>query len=110
MKEYKERNLNMITKKDLCLFDSIFNNKWNFLIISSLLSEEKRFSAIKKDIKEISDRLLSQKLKELIKYGIIKKEIISTSDSVKILYKLTPKGEELNPVFKEIDQWIIKNF
>ena len=54
--------------------------------------------------------MLSQKLKELIKYGIIKKEIISTSDSVKILYKLTPKGEELNPVFKEIDQWIIKNF
>ena len=45
----------MITKKDLCLFDSIFNNKWNFLIISSLLSEEKRFSTIKKDIKEISD-------------------------------------------------------
>lgn len=100
----------MITKKDLCLYDSIFSSKWNFLIISSLLSEEKRFSVIRKDIREISDRLLSQKLKELIKYGIIKKEFISTSDSVKILYKLTPKGEELNPVFKEIDQWIIKNF
>ena len=78
----------MITKKDLCLFDSIFSNKWNFLIISSLLSEEKRFSSIKKEIKEISDRMLSQKLKELIKYGIIKKEIISTSDSVKILFNL----------------------
>jgi DNA-binding HxlR family transcriptional regulator len=100
----------MITKKDLCLFDSIFSSKWNFLIISSLLLGEKRFSAIRKDIVEISDRLLSQKLKELIKYGIIQKEAMIISNSVKIIYKLTEKGEKLNLIFSEIDKWIIKNF
>lgn len=100
----------MVTEKDLCLFNSVFSNKWNFLIINSLLSGEKKFSTIKRDLKEISDRVLSEKLKELIKYGIVIKDIVVFSDYVEITYRLTQSGENLWGVFKEIDKWIVKNF
>ena len=100
----------MIIEKDLCFFDTPFGNKWNLLIIKSLLDGDKRYSEIKKDIKTISDRLLTEKTKELEKFGILKREILKSTIPSKVIYKLTEKGLELKDTFLEIDKWIIKYF
>ena len=91
----------MITEKDLHTCNNILGNKWNLLIIKSLLESEKRFSAIKKDIYTISDRVLSEKIKNLIENGIIETGMLYYNKT----YKLTKKGRELQNFIDALDKW-----
>ena len=94
----------MITEKDQYVCNCLLGNKWIFLIIKSLLEGEKRFSILKREISTISDRVLSEKIKILIKYEIIEKTTSSTYSKV---YKLTEKGRALRNFIKAFDEWAI---
>mgnify|MGYP000452576601 FL=1 len=77
---------------------------WTPLLIRSLLGGPRRFSEIRAYIGEISDRLLSQRLKELEREGIIVRRVIPTTP-VRIEYSLTPKGRELEEVVRALQAW-----
>lgn len=52
----------------------------------------------------ISGRLLSERLKELEKEGIVHREVIPETP-VRIEYSLTEKGRALEPIITEIQNW-----
>lgn len=81
----------------------ILNKRWTGLIIFELLDGAKRFSVIESAI-GISGRVLSERLKDLEKQGIVKREVYNETP-VRIEYHLTDKGYALEPVLNSIQQW-----
>jgi len=82
----------------------IIGGKWKFPIIFSLCSSTKRFSELKKDLKGISARALSNALKDLEINGLISREAFPTVP-VTVEYSLTDYGAELRPVLLAIQEW-----
>ncbi|WP_404330109.1 winged helix-turn-helix transcriptional regulator [Mesobacillus maritimus] len=79
--------------------------RWMGVIIHHLLKGPKRFSELAESIPGISDRLLTERLRELEKEGLIIKKVLVPSQK-KVEYELTPAGKQLETVFGTILQWI----
>jgi DNA-binding HxlR family transcriptional regulator len=73
-------------------------------ILSALQQSPRRFSDFRDAIPDISDRLLSERLKELEDANVVVREV-STKRPLQVLYRLTQKGEELQPVMTAIGTW-----
>lgn len=82
----------------------IIQGKWRIPIIISLTYGEKRFGEIKKDIDDISPKMLSQELKALEMNQIISRTLYD-SMPVTVEYALTPLGKSLKPLLKEMLKW-----
>lgn len=85
----------------------ILGKKWNGLIIHYLSlcpDGSARFSDIKKDLSDITPRALSQKLTELVEFGLIEKKVIAETP-VSIIYALTEKGRALTLALEPIQKW-----
>jgi DNA-binding HxlR family transcriptional regulator len=84
--------------------------RWSLLIILSIYknNSKKRYSEIKKDLKEITPKILSSRLKELEEENIIKKEIDVSTIPLKTYYSLTDSGKDLMKIIEEIKKWGIK--
>lgn len=82
----------------------VLGKKWTGLIIHVLLSGKKRFCELKASMPEVSDRVLSERLKELEDEGIVARRVHDTRP-VLIEYELTPKGRDLEPVVAAIQRW-----
>lgn len=81
----------------------LIGKRWTALIIYQLLDGPQRFNAIEHAL-PISGRLLSERLKELEKEGIVVREIYSEVP-VRVEYSLTEKGKALEAAVKEIEEW-----
>jgi DNA-binding HxlR family transcriptional regulator len=97
-----------MTNLRLCpKFESAFEilgKKWTGLIIMVLMNGPKRFSEIRECIPELSDRVLTERFKELEKLGILKRSVFPDIP-VRIEYDLTQKGHDLKSTFEEIQKW-----
>ena len=82
----------------------ILGKRWTGLIIRVLLPGPRRFSEITGTIDGLSDRLLSQRLKELESCGIVARRVYPDIP-VRIEYKLTRKGRELQEMVVAIQRW-----
>jgi Predicted transcriptional regulators len=82
----------------------LLGKRWNGLIIKTLLEGPKRFSEISSIIPQLSDRVLTERFKELEENGIIERTVY-TGFPVKVEYKLTQKGDALKAVLDEIEKW-----
>ncbi|SIT75962.1 winged helix-turn-helix transcriptional regulator [Edaphobacillus lindanitolerans] len=85
---------------------SLLSRRWNALIIYSLLDGPSRFCEVTETI-GISNRLLSERLKELETDGIVSRTV-SGDSPVRIQYSLTEKGMALLPVLQELESWATK--
>lgn len=82
----------------------ILGKKWTGLIIRVMLGGPKRFKEIKEQIPEMSDKMLTDRMKELESQAIVKRTVYPEMP-VRIEYELTPKGRELQPVIESIQNW-----
>jgi len=85
--------------------------KWTLLIILELYKGPgytRRFSELKDSLGDITQKILSERLKELEEEGIITKKIDSSSFPVKSEYTLTKSGLELVDVIRGIKMWALK--
>ncbi|GLX65879.1 winged helix-turn-helix transcriptional regulator [Paenibacillus glycanilyticus] len=82
----------------------ILGKKWTGLIIRVMLGGPKRFKEIKEQIPEMSDKMLTDRMKELESQSIVKRTVYPEMP-VRIEYELTPKGHELQPVIESIQNW-----
>ena len=62
------------------------------------------FTGIRELVPDISDRLLSERLKELEAEGIVERRVIDTSPP-RVEYALTSKGEALEPAVRALKSW-----
>jgi len=82
----------------------IFNDKWKLFIIWNLLGGSMRFKELHENISEITQKTLTVKLKELEKKNIINREVFAEVPP-RVVYSLTPAGEKLRSVCKEMYYW-----
>jgi DNA-binding HxlR family transcriptional regulator len=82
----------------------LLGKKWTGLIIRVLLGGPRRFKDIKEQIPDMSDRVLSERMKELEDAGILTRKVYPETP-VRIEYELTHKGKSMESVIISIQQW-----
>jgi DNA-binding HxlR family transcriptional regulator len=82
----------------------LIGKRWNGAIVDALLPAPRRFCEIAQSIPQISDRLLSMRLRELESEGIVERRVFEGSP-VRVEYTLTPKGHALEPAIGELRFW-----
>lgn len=82
----------------------LIGRRWTGAILRALLNGVCRFSGLTSVIPELSDRMLSERLKELEAEGIITRTVYAEIP-VRVEYHLTPKGEALSDVMDSISRW-----
>jgi DNA-binding HxlR family transcriptional regulator len=82
----------------------LVGKRWTGAILFVLLEGPARFSEIKESVPDLSDRLLSERLKELESQGIVEREVID-GIPVRVQYALTSKGHALGPTVDALKSW-----
>jgi len=82
----------------------ILGKRWNALIIRTLLGGERRFSELHATIPALSDRMLSERLRELETEGVVIRKVF-VEIPIRIEYSLSEKGRTLKPALEEIQRW-----
>jgi DNA-binding HxlR family transcriptional regulator len=82
----------------------LMGKKWTGLILHVLSGGEKRFSELAETVPRISARILSQRLSELEKEGLIARTVFPETP-VRVQYALTDKGRALTPILEGLVEW-----
>jgi DNA-binding HxlR family transcriptional regulator len=82
----------------------ILGKRWTGLIIRALLDGPKRFRELSEVIPNMSDRMLSERCRELEQEGILIRRVYPETP-VRVEYELTAKGRALEPVMDAIQAW-----
>jgi DNA-binding HxlR family transcriptional regulator len=82
----------------------LVGKRWTGAILIVMLDGPLRFSEIRQLVPDLSDRLLSERLKELENEQIVVRRVDEGGCS-KVLYELTPKGQALEPAVRALKSW-----
>lgn len=85
----------------------LLGKRWTGLILDTLLKGPQRFCEMTAAVEGLSDRVLSDRLRELEVEGIIER-IVYPQIPVRVEYRLTEKGSDLQPVIEAIHHWAEK--
>lgn len=87
-----------------------FGGKWKLSIICILSSgeESKRYSVIKRRLRDITGMMLSQSLHELEESGLIHREQYNEVPP-RVEYSLTEKGRSALPFLAEAAKWAVED-
>ena len=81
----------------------LLGRRWNGVILHTLMGTTARFGEIRSAIPGLSDRLLSERLRELEGEGLVVRRCAGVSGAAR--YQLTAKGRALEPVIEAIAAW-----
>jgi DNA-binding HxlR family transcriptional regulator len=82
----------------------LVGKRWTGAILLVLMEGPLRFSEVRELVPEISDRLLSERMKELEHEGIVERRV-SDCGPVRVEYALTDKGQALQPTVRALKSW-----
>jgi DNA-binding HxlR family transcriptional regulator len=82
----------------------LIGRRWTGAILRVLMDGPLRFSEIAQAIPELSDRLLSERMKELEARGIVQRTVIP-GPPLRVQYQLSQMGAELEPALSELQRW-----
>ncbi len=82
----------------------IIGGKWKVLILYHLQHSSKRFNELRRDLPEITQRMLTLQLKELVRDGVIHRFDYQEVPP-KVEYSLTEQGRTLLPVLHAMHIW-----
>jgi DNA-binding HxlR family transcriptional regulator len=82
----------------------LVGRRWTGAILRVLMDGPLRFSEVAASIPELSDRLLSERMKELESRGIVRRTVIS-GPPLQVRYELSVMGRELEPALAELQTW-----
>jgi DNA-binding HxlR family transcriptional regulator len=82
----------------------LVGKRWTGAILFVLMDGPTRFSEFKQLVPDLSDRLLSERMKELEAKGIVERHVIDDTP-VRVEYVLTEKGEALEPAVRALKLW-----
>jgi len=85
----------------------LIGKRWTGAIIFMLMESRCRFATLRKEIPEITDRMLSERLYELEQEDIVERTVIPDTP-VRVEYALTRKGRELATAIDAIGDWAKK--
>src|SRR5687768_16410617 len=84
----------------------LVGKRWTGAIVYVLVNERRplRFSEIGEAVPRLSDRLLSERMKELEARGIVDRRVYDEAP-VRVEYELTKRGRALAPALHELRKW-----
>jgi DNA-binding HxlR family transcriptional regulator len=82
----------------------LVGKRWTGAILFVLMDGPARFSEVKALVPDLSDRLLSERMKELESEGIVSRRVVDETP-VRVEYSLTVKGEALEPAVRALKVW-----
>ncbi len=85
------------------LLDRI-GDKWMVLTLSLIRDKPRRFNALRRDIEGVTQKMLSQTLKQMERDGLITRTVLPTTP-VSVEYAITPLGRTLAAVLDKLQLW-----
>lgn len=82
----------------------LIGKRWTGAIVVALTEGPLRFGELAKAVPGLSDRLLSRRLQELEREGLVRREV-EPGSPVRVIYSLTEAGAELRPALAELKSW-----
>ena len=83
-------------------------DKWSVLIITALAERPYRFGELKREIGDISQRMLTQTLRDLQADGLVERRVFPTKPP-SVEYRLSPLGRSFLPPLTALVQWATDN-
>lgn len=82
----------------------LVGRRWTGAILRVLMDGPLRFSEVAQAVPELSDRLLSERMKELEARGIVERTVIP-GPPLRVEYGLSTMGRGLEPALSELHRW-----
>src|SRR6266852_3344703 len=82
----------------------LIGGRWTGAVIQLLFNGRMRFAELRAAIPEISDRMLSERLRELEGEGVVRRHVIPETP-VRVEYDLTEKGRALEQALAAVGKW-----
>ncbi|MGI8609394.1 MAG: winged helix-turn-helix transcriptional regulator [Candidatus Dormibacteria bacterium] len=85
----------------------LIGKRWSGAILRVLFAGPHRFNEILSGVPGLSDRLLSERLRELEAEELVARQVF-TGPPIRSEYELTERGRDLEPVIRDISTWAEK--
>ena len=83
----------------------LIGRRWTGAIVSVLIHRNRlRFGEIADAVPQLSDRLLSERMKELEARGVVRRTVYAGRPQ-RVEYELTEMGRALAPAVRELERW-----
>ena len=82
----------------------LIGEKWKVLIIRDLLTGTKRFGELKKSVTGISQKVLTNNLRQMEASGLVKRKVYAEVPP-RVEYSLTETGLSLKPILDSMVKW-----
>jgi DNA-binding HxlR family transcriptional regulator len=82
----------------------LVGSRWTGAVLQVLMGGPSRFSTIRSTVGDISDRMLSERLRELEREAIVSRNVLP-DPPVRVEYALTEKGQELHTSLSAVARW-----
>ncbi|MFC3852126.1 winged helix-turn-helix transcriptional regulator [Salinispirillum marinum] len=79
-------------------------DRWTVLVLMTLGEQTLRFSALRREIEDISPRMLAQTLRHLEKDGLVSRQVYPTVPP-RVEYRMTPLGHSFFDPLQHLIQW-----
>lgn len=83
---------------------SVIGGKWKVIILWHLQDGVKRFGELQRQVKGISQKMLTQELRDLEESGLVSRKVYPVVPP-KVEYSLTETGWSLKPVLEQLSDW-----
>lgn len=83
---------------------TLMGDKWKILIVRDLLEGTRRFGELKKSLKGISQKVLTQHLRIMEQSGLVSRRVYAEVPP-RVEYSLTELGRSLRPVHEAMREW-----
>lgn len=103
----REHRIRMRGKEYHCALDvtmDLIGGKWKTIVLWYLRRGAKRFSALRRQIPGITEKMLSLQLRQLEKHGLVRRTVHAEVPP-RVEYELTEQGLTLLPLLEEIARW-----
>ena len=87
----------------------LIGDKWVVAVLYVLSQDTRRYGELKKEIGDISQRMLTRTLRDLERNGLVNRKVYLVVPPM-VEYSLTPLGATLSQVLKELCNWSNENF
>lgn len=81
----------------------VLTERWTLLVLRELLMGSTRFNELQRGVPRMSSSLLSKRLREMERSGLITREPLQGERGH--AYRLTPAGEALGPLVVQLGNW-----
>jgi DNA-binding HxlR family transcriptional regulator len=84
---------------------ALLADRWTVLVVYALADEPRRPADLRRMLATVSPKMLTQTLRGLESNGLVRRAVLRERHPQHVEYALTPLGESLQPVLRELCRW-----